>query len=98
LLSRAPVLALRDVAARVRVYLTRTCPYCIAATELLRARGIEFEPIGLDDHPDRFSFTESILPGHDTVPLILIDGEPVGGYTELAALDRSGELQRRLSG
>jgi glutaredoxin 3 len=85
------------VAARVLVYLTRTCPYCVAATELLRSRGIEFDSVGLDDHPDRFSFTESILPGHDTVPLILIDGRPVGGYRELAALDASGELRRRLS-
>jgi glutaredoxin 3 len=85
------------MSVRVRIYLTRTCPFCIAATKLLRERGIEFEPIGLDGHPDRYSFTESILPGHDTVPLILIDGQPIGGYTELAALDASGELQRRLA-
>lgn len=76
----------------VQVYLTSSCPFCIAARELLEARGIDFEPIVLDNHPDRRALTASILPGHRTVPLIVIDGDPIGGYQELLALDRSGEL------
>lgn len=76
----------------VQVYLTTSCPFCIAARELLEARGIEYEAIVLDDHPDRQGFTASLMPGHRTVPLIIIDGRPIGGYRELAALDRSGGL------
>jgi glutaredoxin 3 len=60
---------------------------------LLEARGIEFEEISLDDDP---AFRRRLLDltGGWTVPQILIDGRPVGGYTELWQLDGSGELER----
>ena len=44
----------------------------------------------------RRGFVDQILPGHSTVPLVLIDGKPVGGYEELMALEASGELDRML--
>jgi glutaredoxin 3 len=79
--------------ASVQMYTTRWCGYCIRAKTLLEARGIEFEEISLDDDPG-FRRRLLDLTGGWTVPQILIDGCPIGGYTELWQLDRSGELER----
>jgi glutaredoxin 3 len=79
--------------ARVRVYSTRWCGYCVRAKALLESRGIEYEEISLDDDP---AFRQRLLEltGNWTVPQIFVDGEPIGGYTELWQLDRSGELEK----
>ncbi|MCA8941419.1 MAG: glutaredoxin 3 [Planctomycetes bacterium] len=77
---------------RVVVYRTSLCPFCVAAEQLLDALGIPAQQIYLDDHPDRRGFTSSILPGHRTVPLVIIDDRAIGGYQELRALAERGEL------
>jgi glutaredoxin 3 len=79
--------------ATIQMYTTRWCAYCIRAKALLESRGLEFEEILLDDDP---SFRRRLLDltGGWTVPQIVIDGRPIGGYTELWQLDRSGELER----
>ncbi|MFO1051442.1 MAG: glutaredoxin domain-containing protein [Planctomycetota bacterium] len=77
---------------RVVVYRIQGCPYCIDAVDLLLRRGVPFTEIALDDHPDRRAFTASIKPGHRTVPLIVIDGTPLGGFDDLCALDARGGL------
>jgi glutaredoxin 3 len=78
---------------RIQVYTTRWCAYCVRAKALLDSRGLEYEEISLDDDP---SFRQRLLDltGAWTVPQILIDGSPIGGYTELWQLDRRGELHR----
>jgi glutaredoxin 3 len=78
--------------ARVRLYSTRWCGYCMRAKALLESRGIEYEEIMLDDDP---AFRQKLfdLTGGWTVPQILIDGRPIGGYTELWRLDREGKLE-----
>ena len=79
----------------VRMYTTRWCGYCVRAKTLLESRGIPFEEISLDDDPGfRRRLVE--LTGGWTVPQIVVDGRPIGGYTELWQLDRSGELARLL--
>jgi len=75
---------------RVQVYGTGWCPYCVAAKRLLESRGIAYTDIVLDPAEMREKVWE--LGGQRTIPLIVIDGEPVGGYQELAALDRAGGL------
>jgi glutaredoxin 3 len=82
--------------ARVRVYSTRWCGYCVRAKTLLENRGIEYEEISLDDDP-AFRQTLFDLTGGWTVPQILIDGRPMGGYTELWRLDRDGRLDDELA-
>ncbi len=77
---------------RITLYRTARCPFCIAAEELLEAKGVPFEQVYLDDHPDHRGFVEKILPGHRTVPLVLVDGEAIGGFDELRQLDSSGGL------
>ena len=77
--------------ARIRIYTTRWCAYCVRAKALLDARGYEYEEVSLDDDP---AFRQKLfeLTGGWTVPQILIDGAPLGGYTELWRLDRDGRL------
>ena len=78
--------------ARIQMYTTRWCGYCVRAKTLLESRGISCEEISLDDDPD-FRRRLLDLTGGWTVPQIVIDGRPIGGYTELWQLDRSGELE-----
>ena len=77
---------------RVQIYLTKTCPFCMGAVQLLNDRNVAFDPVYLDDHPNRREATSAILAGHTTVPLVLIDGKPIGGFDALRALDSSGGL------
>ena len=73
------------------MYTTRWCGYCVRAKALLEGRGLAYEEIRMDDDP---SFRAKLLErtGRWTVPQILIDGNPIGGYTELWRRDRSGAL------
>jgi len=78
------------------MYTTAWCGYCVRAKTLLDARGLEYEEISLDDDP---AFRQKLLDltGGWTVPQILIDGRPIGGYTELWQLDRTGGLETLLA-
>jgi glutaredoxin 3 len=77
--------------ARVRLYSTRWCGYCVRAKALLEQRGVPYEEISLDDDP---AFRQTIfeLTGRSTVPQILVDDEPIGGYVELWRLDQTEGL------
>ena len=81
---------------RVHVYTTRWCGYCVRAKALLKGKGIDFDEISLDDDSG-FRQTLFDLTGGWTVPQIVLDGEPIGGYTELWRLDREGRLDERLA-
>jgi glutaredoxin 3 len=83
------------MSTQVTIYSTRFCPYCVAAKQLLKSKDISFEDIPVDgDAPLRRKMTE--LSGQRTVPQIWIGETHVGGYTDLAALERRGELDRLL--
>ncbi len=79
--------------SRIQIYTTRWCGYCVRAKALLQARGIEFEEISLNGDP---AFRRRLyeLTGGWTVPQIVIEGRPIGGYTELYRLEREGRLER----
>lgn len=66
------------------------------AKALLDSRGIEYDEINLDSD-DHFRQKLLDLTGGWTVPQILIDGRPIGGYTELWRLDKSGRLAEQLA-
>ncbi len=78
--------------ARVVMYSTAVCPYCQRAEQLLRARGVEsIEKVRIDQDPaQRQAMVERT--GRRTVPQIFIGEQHVGGYDDLAALDRAGKL------
>lgn len=78
--------------ARVSMYCTAVCPYCQRAERLLRAKGVtEVDKIRVDLEPERrVEMMEKT--GRRTVPQIYIEETHVGGYDDLAALDRAGRL------
>jgi len=84
-----------DLTAPVVLYTTPWCGFCRAALALLLQRGIahvEVDVVGNDAARDWLAE----VSGQTTVPQIFVRGRSIGGYTELAALDRSGELDRML--
>jgi glutaredoxin 3 len=83
------------MAAEVIVYATRFCPYCMMARRLLNKKGIEFTEISVSGDTALWDEMEQ-KSGRNTVPQIFINGESVGGYDDIAALDRQGELDQKL--
>ena len=82
--------------SRVIVYSTDPCSYCVQAKALLSKRGIAFTEINLAKDPaGRAQLAEKT--GMMTFPQILIDGEAIGGFTELRVADASGELTELLA-
>ena len=77
--------------AEITVYTTRWCGYCVRAKALLDEKGLGYEEVNLDDDP-RFRQRLFDLTGGWTVPQIVIDGRPIGGYVELWRLDCDGKL------
>ena len=79
--------------AKITLYSTEWCGYCERAKALLRSRGLDYDEVRIDEQPDfRTRLVE--LTGGWTVPQIVIDDRPIGGYLELWRLDREGELAR----
>lgn len=83
--------------AKVRMYTTAVCPYCQMAERLLRSKGVaEIDKIRVDADPaQRAVMMEKT--GRRTVPQIYIGDRHVGGYDDLAALDRDGGLDPLLA-
>ncbi|AZV92485.1 glutaredoxin 3 [Kerstersia gyiorum] len=82
----------------VRMYCTAVCPYCVRAEMLLRQRGVEqIEKIRIDTDPSQRDVMIAAT-GRRTVPQIYIGDTHVGGFDDLAALDRAGGLQALLAG
>jgi glutaredoxin 3 len=80
----------------VVVYTTNYCGFCVAAKSLLTTKGIPFQEI--DVTQDQALRQEVVRrSGRRTVPQIFIGDEPIGGFTELRALDVSGELEDKLA-
>lgn len=81
--------------AKVVVYTKDPCPYCVRAINLLDAKEVAYEEIDLtgDDAGIQRIKQET---GWMTVPIILIDGKLVGGYSDLKALDDDGKLDGML--
>ncbi len=83
--------------AKVVMYSTAVCPYCVRAESLLQRKGVQdIEKIRVDLQPElRLEMMEKT--GRRTVPQIYIGDRHVGGYDDLAALDRAGELDKLLA-
>ena len=80
----------------VIVYTTDYCPYCDRAKALLKRRDIPFEEIDVSNDAEKRTWLVKTT-GRRTVPQIFIKGEPIGGSDELHALDRAGELTKKLA-
>ncbi|WMT86589.1 glutaredoxin 3 [Pelagibacterium sp. 26DY04] len=82
---------------KVEIYTTPTCPYCHAAKALLSDKGVEYQEITVLDPALREKMTQR-AHGRRTVPQIFVGETHVGGYDDLAALERQGKLDPLLEG
>ena len=84
--------------AKVEIYTTRTCPYCVKAKTLLDKKGAAYTEIDVsDDEAGRIKLVER-AGGRRTVPQIFINGQHIGGSDDLYALDSKGGLDPLLHG
>jgi glutaredoxin 3 len=84
--------------AKVVMYCTAVCPYCVAAERLLKSRGVtEIEKIRIDLDPSRMDEMITRSGGRRTVPQVFIGDIHVGGFDDTSALDAAGELVPLLS-
>ncbi|NLY28125.1 MAG: glutaredoxin 3 [Alcaligenaceae bacterium] len=82
----------------VTMYSTAVCPYCVRAEMLLKQRGVtEIQKIRIDQDPEQRSIMME-RTGRRTVPQIYIGDTHVGGFDDLAALDRANGLMPLLNG
>ncbi len=81
---------------KIEVYSTAVCPYCVAAKNLLKSRGLEWVEVRVDTDPAQRDAMLARSGGQRTVPQIFINDHHVGGFDQLAAADRSGRLQQLL--
>ena len=82
--------------AEVTGYSSAYCGYCGAAKRLLSEKGVPFTEIDVTHDAALRAWMVEDSGGRRTVPQIFIDREPIGGYTDLAELDRSGRLDALL--
>lgn len=76
----------------VEIYTTSYCPYCHAAKDLLRRKGIEFSEINVTGDAEGRAAMTRRANGRSSVPQVFIGGNHVGGCDDLYALDEAGEL------
>ena len=78
--------------AKIEIYSTGICPYCVAAKNFLVSRGLTFEEFRIDKDPVKRSEMLDRARHSRTVPQIFINDTHVGGFDDMIALDRSGRL------
>lgn len=81
--------------AKVLMYKKNPCPYCDRAINFMESRGIAYDVIDLTDKQEEIDRIKAET-GWRTVPIILINGKLIGGYTDLKALDDEGRLMPML--
>ncbi len=77
--------------SKIKIYSTKSCPYCVRAKSYFADNGLDFDEIDLTN---KFSEIDKIKEqtGHRTVPLIFVNDQFVGGYTDMISKIESGEL------
>jgi glutaredoxin 3 len=83
--------------ADIEIYSTAICPYCNAAKNLLKAKGLTWCERRIDVDPAARAAMRERAPNARTVPQIFINGTLIGGFEQLAAAERSGKLNELLS-
>lgn len=81
---------------QVTMYSTGWCPYCDRARGLLERKGVAFSEVKVDEDPAQRDAMLKRSGGRRTVPQIFIGDRHVGGFDDLYALDKAGELDKLL--
>jgi glutaredoxin 3 len=79
------------------IYTTKVCAYCARAKALLARKGINFREVDVSEDDEKRTWLLQAT-GQRTVPQIFINDQPVGGFDDIALLDRKGDLDRMLIG
>lgn len=82
--------------AKVVMYSKDPCPYCTHAKRFLDEKGVKYDLIDLTNDPEKMNAIKNET-GWRTVPIIMIDGQLIGGYTDMKALDEEGKLDQMLA-
>lgn len=82
---------------KVVIYTKDPCPYCVRAINFMTEKGIPFEEIDLTDRQDEIDRIKNET-GWRTVPIIMIDNQLIGGYTDMKNLDEEGKLMPLIKG
>ena len=83
--------------ALIEIYTSPTCGYCHAAKRLLAQKGVSYAETDVTRDPAKRAEMMQRANGGRTVPQIFIDGRHIGGFTDMAALDREGKLDPLLA-
>jgi glutaredoxin 3 len=75
----------------IELYTAPYCPYCHRAAALLKSKGVAVREIDVTERPELRVWLREAT-GRTTIPQTFVDGRSLGGYDDLAALDRRGEL------
>jgi glutaredoxin 3 len=81
--------------SEVTIYTTNSCPYCVAAKSLLKGKGVSYTEVNVETQMDR---RQEMMQrsGRRSVPQIFIGEHHVGGFDDMALLERKGELNALL--
>lgn len=82
---------------KVEIYTSPLCGYCHAAKRLLTEKGVSFVEVDVTRETQKRQEMMTRASGRHTVPQIFVGGAHVGGYDDLAALDRAGKLDPLLA-
>ena len=82
--------------AKIEIYTTPFCPFCVRAKRLLDGEGLSYEETDVSLSRDLRQKMTKRAEGRTSVPQIFIDNEPIGGSDELAQLHRLGKLDMLL--
>ena len=82
--------------AKVVIYTKSYCPYCVKAKQLLDAKHVSYTEISIETDDEQRD-TMIRLSGRRTVPQIFINDQPIGGFDDMAALEKAGKLNELLN-
>lgn len=80
----------------ILIYLTPSCPFCKMAIRLLQDKGLSFDQVNVAGNSVLWQEMEQ-KTGRQTVPQVFVNGHHVGGFDDLSAAEKSGELDRLLA-
>ncbi len=83
--------------AKIEIYTTMACPYCMRAVQLLSAKSVSFEEVDITLSSTKRQTMSGRANGQTSVPQIFINNHHIGGCDDLFKLDQAGHLDKLLS-
>ena len=87
---------MKDQKAKVTIYTKDYCPYCVHAKSFFKEHGISYNEVKLEENEAEIRKLQQDLSWR-TLPMIMINDQMIGGYTDMKSLHASGELMKRIN-